>query len=210
MTNWDNAVQQISEMATAFATRGWLMATCGNLSVKLKETPLCIAITRSGADKQRLQSEDILHVDENLVVQQHNITEYKPSAETLVHLGLYHRFGCGSVVHVHSIYNNLVSDLFGPTKFVHMTEYEFLKALGHWEENGAIQIPIVDNFHDITQLANAVVEAADASVPGVLVRNHGIYAWGESAADARRHLEAFEFLFELHVRRLQVDLLRQN
>jgi len=31
---------------------------------------------------------------------------------------------------------------------------------------------------------------------------HGLYTWGESVAEARRHLEALEFLFEVEGRRL--------
>ncbi|WP_420137295.1 class II aldolase/adducin family protein [Sphingomonas sp.] len=33
---------------------------------------------------------------------------------------------------------------------------------------------------------------------------HGLYAWGRTMAEARRHLEAFEFLFaaELELRKL--------
>ena len=37
---------------------------------------------------------------------------------------------------------------------------------------------------------------------GVLLSRHGLYTWGESVAEARRHLEALEFLFEVEGRRL--------
>jgi len=202
MAEWNEAVAQICDMAAHFGSRGWLMATCGNLSVKVADRPLQLAITRSGVDKQHLRPDDVLCVDADLRVYNHDT--YRPSAETLVHVGLYQRFQCGSVVHVHSIYNNLASDIFWPQRGVHLADYEFLKALGHWEKNAAVVVPIVENFHDLQQLAEAVEQAAQAGVPGVLVRNHGIYAWGDTAADAKRHLEAFEFLFELHVRRLQL------
>jgi methylthioribulose-1-phosphate dehydratase len=32
---------------------------------------------------------------------------------------------------------------------------------------------------------------------GVLLSRHGLYTWGQSVAEARRHLEALEFLFEV-------------
>jgi methylthioribulose-1-phosphate dehydratase len=32
---------------------------------------------------------------------------------------------------------------------------------------------------------------------GVLVRRHGLYAWGADLDEARRHVEALEFLFEV-------------
>jgi methylthioribulose-1-phosphate dehydratase len=37
---------------------------------------------------------------------------------------------------------------------------------------------------------------------GVLLSRHGLYTWGQSVAEARRHLEALEFLFEVEERRL--------
>ncbi len=37
---------------------------------------------------------------------------------------------------------------------------------------------------------------------GVLLSRHGLYTWGESVAEERRHLECLEFLFEVVVRRL--------
>jgi methylthioribulose-1-phosphate dehydratase len=40
---------------------------------------------------------------------------------------------------------------------------------------------------------------------GYLIDGHGLYAWGRTMAEARRHLEAFEFLFhcELELRKLR-------
>jgi len=40
---------------------------------------------------------------------------------------------------------------------------------------------------------------------GYLIDGHGLYAWGRDMPEARRHLEAFEFLLgcELELRRLQ-------
>jgi methylthioribulose-1-phosphate dehydratase len=39
---------------------------------------------------------------------------------------------------------------------------------------------------------------------GYLIDGHGLYAWGADMAQARRHLDAFEFLLscELEMRRL--------
>uniref|UniRef100_E6PXG7 Putative aldolase class 2 protein aq_1979 n=1 Tax=mine drainage metagenome TaxID=410659 RepID=E6PXG7_9ZZZZ len=35
----------------------------------------------------------------------------------------------------------------------------------------------------------------------MLLRGHGLYAWGKSIAEVWRHLEALEFLFETEARR---------
>jgi methylthioribulose-1-phosphate dehydratase len=39
---------------------------------------------------------------------------------------------------------------------------------------------------------------------GFLLRRHGLYAWGKDLDEARRHLEIFEFLFEVEGRRLSL------
>ena len=50
---------------------------------------------------------------------------------------------------------------------------------------------------------SASVTEALAAYPGchgLLLRGHGLYAWGEDLAEARRHVEALEFLFEVVAR----------
>jgi methylthioribulose-1-phosphate dehydratase len=44
----------------------------------------------------------------------------------------------------------------------------------------------------------------DGQLWGYLIDGHGLYAWGGDMAEARRHLEAFEFLLgcELELRKL--------
>jgi methylthioribulose-1-phosphate dehydratase len=37
---------------------------------------------------------------------------------------------------------------------------------------------------------------------GYLIRRHGLYTWGRTLDEARRHVEIFEFLFECIARRL--------
>ena len=45
----------------------------------------------------------------------------------------------------------------------------------------------------------------DGPLWGYLIDGHGLYAWGRDMAEARRHLDAFEFLFdcELELRKLR-------
>lgn len=201
MHTFDEAAQAVISLAQFCSHKGWLPATSGNLSVLVERDPMKIAITRSGADKQRLQADDILCIDEHMQVQTE--TAYRPSAETSVHIELYRKFSCGSILHVHTVFNNLVSELYGDEGAVPIHGHELLKALGHWEEDAEVSIPIVPNYADLARLGQAVAEAAHAEVPAVFVRNHGIYAWGDTPEAARRHLEAIEFLAE-YVYRLGV------
>jgi methylthioribulose-1-phosphate dehydratase len=78
--------------------------------------------------------------------------------------------------------------------------YELLKGLSGVDTHEHVeQVPILknsQNYAELTaQLAGALKEYPDAH--GVLLSRHGLYTWGESVAEARRHLEALEFLFEV-------------
>ncbi|WP_067622900.1 methylthioribulose 1-phosphate dehydratase [Alicyclobacillus acidiphilus] len=197
MPTFEEQRQEVIHLAQFCAAKGWLPATSGNLSTLVSRggEALQIAITRSGADKQQLSPDDVLLIDEHMHVL--NSEQYRPSAETSVHVELYQKLeDCGCILHVHTIYNNLISELYGDGGGVDVNGHELLKALGHWEEDASIRIPIVPNWADLGRLGRAVGEVAQKDVPLVLVRNHGIYAWGDSPAAARRHLEAAEFLFE--------------
>ncbi len=74
---------------------------------------------------------------------------------------------------------------------------EMLKGLDIWDEAAEIRVPIVENLFHLPALADAVVaRITDPRVPGVLIRRHGLYAWGANPFEAKRHVEAFEFMWE--------------
>ncbi len=198
-----DAYKRLDDVKLTFAKRDWFPGTSGNLSIKLSSDPLLFAVTASGKDKTKLSPDDYLVVDG--VAQPVESTALKPSAETLIHAVVYKRIpDAGACFHVHTLGNNLISDLYFPKGSFSIQGQELIKALGIWEENAKITVPIVENYADIPKLAEAIGEVITPEIPGVLIRNHGIYAWGKNDFEAKRHLESFEFLFEYHLRWLQL------
>lgn len=190
--------QGLVDVSQNFAAKGWFPATSGNLSIKLSHEPLLFGVTASGRDKENLQINDILFVDgDSKPIES---TLLKPSAETLVHAEVYKKIGggAGSVLHVHTLYNNLLSEIYAADGKVTISDMELIKGLNIWEEGASIDIPIVENFADIPKLATEIGKRLDSRVPGVLIRKHGIYAWGEDVHAAKRHVQAFEFMFHYH------------
>ncbi len=61
-------------------------------------------------------------------------------------------------------------------------------------------IPIIENPAHIPTLAALFEKAVSEDSGAVLIRNHGITAWGRTAFEAKRVLEAFEFLFSYHLK----------
>lgn len=65
---------------------------------------------------------------------------------------------------------------------------------------------MVPNSQDMDALIASVDALLDSPTPrGYLIAGHGLYAWGHDIAEARRHLDAFEFMLgcELDLRRLR-------
>lgn len=197
------AFAELSKIKSDFASRGWFPGTSGNLSVRVGEwTPeqFTFAITASGKDKSANTPEDFLLVDQAGVPTEP--TKLKPSAETLIHCEIYKHTGCGAIFHVHTVYNNIISEYDAELGHVPLQGVELIKAFNIWEEHAAIEVPILPNYAKIPRIAELVGNAIRPNVPGILLRNHGIYAWGANAFEAKRHLEAFEFLFEHRYRYL--------
>lgn len=185
--------RELGEIAENFTQKGWLPATAGNLSIKLSDQPLVFGVTASGKDKENLRLEDILLVNqESKPIEP---TRLRPSAETRVHAKVYQLTDAGSVLHVHTVYNNLISELYREEGKVTLSNMELIKGLDIWEEGAAIEVPIIENYADIPKLAEKIGERLNPRVPGVLIRNHGIYAWGRTPFEAKRHVEALEFMF---------------
>ncbi|MEB3101312.1 methylthioribulose 1-phosphate dehydratase [Ferviditalea candida] len=199
------AFGQLREIKSILSAKGWFPATSGNLSVRLSggdRERFAFAVTASGKDKSVQTAEDFLVVDER--GRPLETTALKPSAETLIHCEIYQATGCGAVFHVHTVFNNLASELFHGRGSVPVSGVELIKAFNIWEEEAHIEIPILPNYADIPRIAAMIKNSVVPEIPGILLRKHGIYAWGKDAAEAKKHLEAFEFLFEYEVRLRQL------
>jgi len=184
------------------AARGWTPATSSNFSHRVDAR--LAAITVSGKDKARLTRDDLMLVDFD---GQPVGTALKPSAETLLHTRLYARFAdVNCVLHTHSSAQTVASRLYAEQGYVHLAGYEMLKALhGNTTHETEVRLPVFANTQDMRVLAAQVDAALDRGpMWGYLIDGHGLYAWGRSMDEARRHLEAFEFLIgcELELRKL--------
>lgn len=185
------------------AQRGWTPATSSNFSCRMDERH--VAITVSGRDKGRLTEADIMVVD---LDGRPVATQHRPSAETLLHTQLYARYpDIGCVLHTHSHNQTVASRLYAGMGHVHLEGYELLKAFpGTHTHDTSLELPVFPNSQDMPTLAAQVDATLDRQpMWGYLIDGHGLYAWGRDMAEARRHLEAFEFLLgcELELRRLQ-------
>jgi methylthioribulose-1-phosphate dehydratase len=190
------------ENVRELAQRGWTPATSSNFSLRLDDSH--VAITVSGGDKGKLVEDDIMVVD----LDGHPVaTGQRPSAETLLHTQLYARFpNVGCVLHTHSQTQTVASRLYAGAGHVRFEDYELIKAFrGQSTHETVMDVPVIPNNQHIPNVAAQVDALLDGGpLWGYLIEGHGLYAWGNDMDEARRHLDAFEFLLgcELEMRKL--------
>ncbi|MBD8900235.1 methylthioribulose 1-phosphate dehydratase [Rhodanobacter sp. DHG33] len=193
----------IADAARELALAGWTPATSSNFSMRVDAQHA--AITISGRDKGKLGRDDIMLVD----MQGKAVgTDARPSAETELHTHAYRRFPeTNAVLHTHSRTQSVASRLFARDGVIRLQGWELQKAIaGHTTHEGVLEIPVFPNTQHMPELVTRVDAWLDAGKPlaAYLIDGHGIYTWGRDMAEARRHLEALEFLLgcELDLRRL--------
>jgi methylthioribulose-1-phosphate dehydratase len=187
-------VEEIAAFGRFAALRGWVPATSGNFSRRIDADH--VALTRSGIDKGAISAGDVAVLA---------IGAPPPagmSAEAPLHLARYRTDpAIGAIFHVHTVASTVLSRMDEDAGAVRTDGFEMHKALGWRTHESVVEIPVFHNDQDTAALA-AAVEArlgAGAAVPGFLLAGHGLYAWGATAADARRHVEGLEFLLACHL-----------
>lgn len=188
---------QLAQIGREFHARGWAYGTSGNYSAALRQQPLALLITSSGLDKSALTEHDFLEIDASGKVLS---GAGKPSAETFLHLTVMQERNAACVLHTHSVWSTLLSERHAAAGGLAISGYEMLKGLqGVQTHQHREWIPIFENDQDMSVLAKKVSARLreDRNAHGFLLAGHGLYTWGENIAQARRHVEILEFLFEV-------------
>src|SRR5262245_39904676 len=192
---------RLAAFGREFHALGWAFGTSGNYSAVLQRKPLRLLITSSGLDKSALAAKDFLEIDQRATVLK---GKGKPSAETFLHLAVVGARNAGCVLHTHSAWSTLLSERYVAKGGLAISGYEMLKGLeGVKTHQHREWIPVFANDQDIPVLAEKVQAELnrDPASHAFLLSGHGLYTWGEDLAQARRHIEIFEFLFEVIGRR---------
>ncbi|HEX3249147.1 MAG TPA: methylthioribulose 1-phosphate dehydratase [Pyrinomonadaceae bacterium] len=204
--NFPELAAKLAATAKHFHARGWLLGTSGNLSAVIQREPLRLAMSPSGVDKGELMPDQMLTIDENARIV--NRDSGKPSDESLLHIRIVKERGAGAVLHTHSVWNTVLSDLYASDGGVRIAGYEMLKGLhGVHTHDHSEWLPIINNSQDMPALAESIGQVLNEhkNSHGFLLLRHGLYSWGETLPEAKRHVEILEFLLEtlgrtLHIR----------
>lgn len=194
------ALKEIKAVKERLAARQLFPGTSGNLGIRCMDHTLYV--TTSGVDKYVTNDESFVHVDK---WGQPIDTELKPSLETQLHVEIFQRTKAKTSIHLHTVANNVISELYGNAGQVTFRNQELIKAFGLWQETDELVVPIIENPADINQLAQLLVPHIQSDAGVVLIRNHGINVWGRTNSEALKLFEAAEFLFQYHLQLLQLQ-----
>lgn len=174
--------QQVYEANRDLPRFGLVTFTWGNVSAIDRERSV-IVIKPSGIAYEVMTADDMVVVDlEGNVVE----GRYRPSSDTATHLALYRRYAeLGGVVHTHSTHATAWAQagLSIPAMGTTHADYFFgdipctrgltkQEVEGEYERNtGKVIIETLDDNNPL-------------HTPGIVVYQHGPFAWGKDAADA--------------------------
>ncbi len=173
---------------------GLVLFTWGNVSAIDRESGL-IVIKPSGVSYDSMTADDMVVTDQN-----GNVVEgrYRPSSDTPTHIELYKAFDTGAVVHTHSKWATIWSQAGRPVPYLGTTH----------ADNFYGDIPVTRSLTDAqinadyeketgTVIAEAFKGIDPASVPAVLVKNHGPFTWGDTAMKAVENAAVLEYVCEM-------------
>lgn len=199
MSDGQIKINEMLEVIKLINQKGWSPGSSTNYSYRSGDH---FMISRSGVDKQYFKGTDLIGIDSNKnVLPDYQGEGIKPSAETDLHLMLMQNPEVNAVVHSHSSNAITLSVLNFKAKELVFTGLEMLKGFsGNSTHEMTEVIPIFPNSQDMGML-KSIIEPYLSGNPGChgfLLEGHGLYTWGASIPDAKRHAEVWESLFEFY------------
>ena len=154
--------------------------TWGNVSAKDKESGL-VVIKPSGVSYDTMKPEDMVVVDLD-----GNTVEgtYRPSSDLPTHLYLYKQFpSLGGIVHTHSTFATAFAQS-GKEIVAYGTTHAdaFYGSIPCTRDLTEAEISEAYEWNTGKVIAEAVRDFI--AVPGIIVKNHGVFTWGETAEKA--------------------------
>ncbi|KAI3457450.1 hypothetical protein Pfo_014113 [Paulownia fortunei] len=209
----------ISELCRQFYHLGWVSGTGGSITIKVHDDSIpkpqqLIVMSPSGVQKERMMDEDMYVLSPSGSVLSEPLAKpwpHKPpkcSDCGPLFLKAYEMRNAGAVIHSHGMESCLVTMINPSSKEFRITHMEMIKGIqghGYYDE---LVIPIIENTAHERELTDSLAEAIKAypKTTAVLVRNHGIYVWGDSWISAKTQSECYHYLFDAAIKLHQLGL----
>ncbi|MGB8213623.1 MAG: class II aldolase/adducin family protein [Anaerolineales bacterium] len=180
MGEYDPAKKLIVETAQLLTQKGFLMATGGNLSVRIAGAA-AFAITPSDYDYMKMLPEDVCILDFDLKPLEGQL---KPSVESAMHLAIYKaRPDVNAVVHTHQVYASALTLIRMPIPTLFDEQARFLGR----------RVNIIPYAPSGTgMLANAISRNVRDHNNAYMLQNHGALVLGTDMERAVHNVEILE------------------
>jgi L-ribulose-5-phosphate 4-epimerase len=180
MGAYDALKKEIVETAGKLVQKGYLMATGGNLSLRVPGQA-CFAVTPSNYDYLKMTPEDVCVLDFELNVLEGRL---KPSVESAMHGAVYQvRPDVNAIVHTHQVYTSALTLIKAPIPALFDEQARFL---GRSVEI----IPYAPSGTGL--LKNAVARHVKNHNNAFMMQNHGALVFGHDMQRAVHNVEILE------------------
>jgi len=180
MSQYQTQKQAIVDAAQSMTHKGYLMATGGNLSMRIIGEE-AFAITPSNFDYLKMTAEDICVLDFQL-----NILEgvHKPSVEAAMHCAIYQvRGDVNAVVHTHQVYASALALINKPIPGLFDEQTRFLGR----------SVKIIPYAPSGTgMLRNMIAKHVKDHNNAYIMQNHGALNFGHDLERAMHNVEILE------------------
>ncbi len=170
--------KEVYEANMELQEKGMVIYTWGNVSGIDREKGL-VVIKPSGVDYDNMTADDMVVVDLNGTIVE---GKYKPSSDTDTHLVLYNNYPeIGGVVHTHSTWAvtfaqaGLDIPAFGTTH----ADY-FYGDIPCTRDLTKEEIEQAYEKNTGNVIVETIGEQDPMAIPGIVVKNHGPFAWGKT------------------------------
>jgi L-ribulose-5-phosphate 4-epimerase len=182
---------------------GLVIFTWGNVSAIDRARGL-VVIKPSGVTYEKMKARDMVVVNMDGEIVEGNL---KPSSDTATHLFLYRKFGnIGGVVHTHSEWATSWAQAGLPIPAIGTTHADYF--YGEIPCTRKMTVKEIETEYEL-ETGKVIVETFKDlnpdQVPGVLVNNHGPFAWGKSPGDAVHNAVVMEEVAKMVFRSLNLN-----
>lgn len=182
--------EQVLEANLELVRKGLVLYTFGNASGVSREEGL-VVIKPSGVPYEQMKPEHLVVTDlEGKIVE----GKLKPSSDLPTHLVLYQQFAAiGGVAHTHSEYATAWAQACRPIPCFGTTHADYFHGpVPVTSEMTAEEIAEAYEKNTGHAIVRSLEQTNPSATPGVLVANHGPFAWGEDAASAAHNAVILE------------------
>ena len=180
MFQYEYSKLQIIEAAQILVTKGYLMATGGNLSMRIPGESAMV-ITPSSFDYMKMTTKDICVLDLDLNILEGDL---QPSSESGFHSGIYKvRKDVNAIIHTHQVYTSALALMNAPIPALFDEQVRYL--------GRSVEI-IPYSTSGTKSLKKKIIKKIRSNHNAYILQNHGALCLGDSMQRAIYNVEILE------------------